>query len=59
LQQVDVTFRPGKADLSAAAQTALQGVVKLLADNPTYTVDLVGYTDEGVLPFVEIVKRLP
>ena len=43
--QVDMFFKSGKSDLSAEAQTALQGVVKLLADNPTYTADIVGFTD--------------
>jgi outer membrane protein OmpA-like peptidoglycan-associated protein len=45
VQQVDVIFASGKANLSPAAQAALQGVVKLLADNPAYTADVVGYTD--------------
>ncbi len=43
--QVAMFFKPGNSDLSAEAQTALQGVVKLMADNPTYTADVVGFTD--------------
>jgi outer membrane protein OmpA-like peptidoglycan-associated protein len=46
VQQVDVHFKSGQSDLSAADQTALQGVVKALADNPTYTADVVGFTDK-------------
>ncbi len=45
VQQVDVSFKSGKSDLSTENQTALQGVVKLLADNPIYTADVVGFTD--------------
>jgi outer membrane protein OmpA-like peptidoglycan-associated protein len=46
VQQVDMFFATGKADLSTEAQAALTGIVKLLADNPTYTADLVGFTDK-------------
>lgn len=50
VMQVDMFFKPGRSDLSAEAQTALQGVVKLLADNPTYTADVVGFTDRAGTP---------
>ena len=45
VQQLDVTFETGKADISQADRAALQGLLKGLADNPTYTVDVIGYTD--------------
>lgn len=45
VQQLDVTFDTGKADVSASDRAALEGLLKVLADNPTYTVDVVGYTD--------------
>jgi outer membrane protein OmpA-like peptidoglycan-associated protein len=45
VQQVDITFDTGKADVSASDRAALQGLLKVLNDNPTYTADVVGYTD--------------
>jgi outer membrane protein OmpA-like peptidoglycan-associated protein len=45
VQQADVTFDTGKSVLRANAQTALFGILKVLADNPTYTADLMGHTD--------------
>jgi outer membrane protein OmpA-like peptidoglycan-associated protein len=45
VQQVDLTFDTGKADVSASDRAALQGLLKVLNDNPTYTADVVGYTD--------------
>ena len=45
MQQLDVTFDTGKSDVSQADRAALQGLLKMLTDNPTYTVDVVGYTD--------------
>ena len=45
VQQVEVSFDTGKSDLSPAARGALEGILKVLADNPTYTADVVGYTD--------------
>ena len=45
VQQLDVTFDTGKWDISQSDRTALQGLLKVLADNPTYTVDVIGYTD--------------
>jgi outer membrane protein OmpA-like peptidoglycan-associated protein len=45
VQTLDVTFETGKSDISQSDRSALQGLLKGLADNPTYTVDVVGYTD--------------
>ena len=45
VQQLDVTFDTGKSDVSQSDRAALQGLLKVLTDNPTYTVDVVGYTD--------------
>jgi outer membrane protein OmpA-like peptidoglycan-associated protein len=45
VQQVDVTFKTGKSVLNPNGREALMGILKVLADNPTYTVDVVGYTD--------------
>ena len=45
VQTLDVLFDTGKADVSATDRTALQGLLKVLADNPTYTIDVTGYTD--------------
>ena len=45
VQQVDVHFKSGKSDIPKEDVAALQGVVKALADNPTYTADVVGFTD--------------
>jgi outer membrane protein OmpA-like peptidoglycan-associated protein len=45
VQTLDVTFETGKSDISQSDRSALQGLLKPLADNPTYTVDVVGYTD--------------
>ena len=45
VQQVEVTFETGNSALSQEARGTLQGIVKLLADYPTYTADVVGYTD--------------
>ena len=46
VQEFKVTFDGGQADLSGAALQTLQNAVKLLADNATYTADVVGYTDD-------------
>jgi outer membrane protein OmpA-like peptidoglycan-associated protein len=46
VQEFKVMFDVGRAELSDAAQQTLQGAVKLLADNATYTADVVGYTDD-------------
>ena len=45
VQQLEITFDTGKAEVSASDRTALEGVLKTLTDNPTYTADVVGYTD--------------
>ena len=45
VQQVDITFDTGKADVSAPDRAVLAGLLKVLNDNPTYTADVVGYTD--------------
>jgi outer membrane protein OmpA-like peptidoglycan-associated protein len=45
VQQLEVTFETGKAEVSASDRAALQGLLKVIADNPTYTVDVIGYTD--------------
>ena len=46
VQEFKVTFEPGRAELSSTAQQTLQDAAKLLADNATYTADVVGHTDE-------------
>ena len=45
VQEVEVTFETGKSDLSQAARGTLEGILKVLSDNPTYTADVVGHTD--------------
>jgi outer membrane protein OmpA-like peptidoglycan-associated protein len=45
VSKVDVQFTSGKYGLLPAHHTALNGVVKTLQDHPTYTADVVGYTD--------------
>ncbi len=45
VQQVAVTFDSGKWHMSAADHAALNDVMKVLMENPTYTADIVGYTD--------------
>lgn len=45
VQQADVTFKTGKSVLHENGREIIMGVLKVLADNPTYTVDIVGYTD--------------
>jgi outer membrane protein OmpA-like peptidoglycan-associated protein len=46
VQEFKVLFDEGRAELSGEAQQTLQNAVKLLADNPTYTADVVGHTDD-------------
>jgi outer membrane protein OmpA-like peptidoglycan-associated protein len=46
VQEFKVTFEPGRAELSSAAEQTLQDAVKLLAGNATYTADIIGHTDE-------------
>ena len=45
VQQLDVTFETGKADISPSDRAALQGLLPTIKENPTYTVDVIGYTD--------------
>lgn len=45
VQQAEVTFKTGKSVLHENGQEVIMGILKVLADNPTYTVDIVGYTD--------------
>ena len=46
VQDYTVTFEVGRAELSGAGQQTLLGTVKLLAENATYTADVMGYTDD-------------
>jgi outer membrane protein OmpA-like peptidoglycan-associated protein len=46
VKEFRVMFDTGKADLSAGSQSTLEEAVKTLAGNPTYTADVVGYTDD-------------
>ena len=38
-------FDPGKSELLPVHRDQLKSVLKVLADNPTYSVDIVGFTD--------------
>ena len=40
-----LNFAPGKSKLLPLHEDKLRGVLKVLADNPTYTADIVGFTD--------------
>jgi len=42
---VTLLFAPGKSALLPVHEDALGGVLKTLLENPTYTADIVGYTD--------------
>src|SRR5262249_21349829 len=44
--EFSVPFESGKAAVSDEARRTLQGVASTLMENPTYTADLVGYTDD-------------
>jgi len=46
VREFKVGFEVGHAELSSAAQQTLQSAMKLLADNATYTADVVGHTDD-------------
>ena len=46
VQEFRVTFEVGRAELSSGAQQTLETTVRLLADNATYTADVVGHTDD-------------
>jgi len=45
VETLDVTFDTGKADVSQSDRAALEGLIKVITGNPTYTVDVVGHTD--------------
>ncbi len=45
VQQLDVTFETGKWHLTSSDRDALNDILKILAENPTYTADVIGYTD--------------
>jgi outer membrane protein OmpA-like peptidoglycan-associated protein len=45
LSTVTLLFAPGKSALLPVHEDALGGVLKTLLENPTYTADIVGYTD--------------
>jgi outer membrane protein OmpA-like peptidoglycan-associated protein len=45
VSQVHLQFAGGKYELTQAHYDALNAVLKTLQDNPTYTADVVGYTD--------------
>jgi len=46
MSQVPLLFATGKYELTQAHYETLNGVLKTLQDNPTYTADLVGFTDD-------------
>lgn len=46
VQEFRVPFETGRAELSTATEQTILGAVKLLGDNPTYTVDVIGHTDD-------------
>jgi len=46
VQEFKVLFEEGRAELSSAGEQTLLSAAKLLADNPTYTADVVGHTDD-------------
>jgi len=46
VSQVPLLFATGKYELTQAHYETLNGVLKTLQDNPTYTADLVGFTDD-------------
>jgi outer membrane protein OmpA-like peptidoglycan-associated protein len=46
VKEFRVTFETGRAELSGPAQSSILDAVKVLADNPTYSADVVGYTDD-------------
>jgi outer membrane protein OmpA-like peptidoglycan-associated protein len=46
VQEFRVTFETGRAELSGAAEETLQAASKLLTGNATYSVDVIGFTDD-------------
>ena len=47
VDKVIMFFDPGKSQLLSVHEAALQGVLKVLAANPTYTADIVGFADSA------------
>ena len=45
VETVTLLFAPGKSKLLPVHEDALRGVLKTLLENPTYTADIVGFTD--------------
>jgi len=45
VSEAGVLFAPGKSELPKDAQGTLDGIVQTMSQNPTYTLDIVGYTD--------------
>jgi outer membrane protein OmpA-like peptidoglycan-associated protein len=43
-------FKPGQSSLLPVHHDVLKGVLQVLAANPTYTVDIVGFTDSSGSP---------
>ena len=41
-----MTFETGRAELSGEAEEILQAASKLVKDNATYSVDVIGFTDD-------------
>jgi outer membrane protein OmpA-like peptidoglycan-associated protein len=46
VQEFRVTFETGRAELSLRAQETLTAAVTLLAQDATYTADVIGFTDD-------------
>lgn len=46
VQEFRVTFETGRAELSSEAEETLQAASKLVKDNATYSVDVIGFTDD-------------
>src|SRR5262249_13152544 len=46
VSQLPLLFTTGKYELTQAHMNALNTLLKTLQDNPTYTADLVGFTDD-------------
>src|SRR5215467_4582977 len=46
VQEFRVSFETGRAELSSEAEETLQAASKLIKDNATYSVDVIGFTDD-------------
>src|SRR5262249_1450559 len=46
VKEFRVTFETGRAELSSEAEETLQAASKLVTDNATYSVDVIGFTDD-------------